>query len=33
LTKQNPRDYKVTVVFDDYGQKIMMAAFAKLVKC
>ena len=31
--EENPRDYKVTVVFDDYGQKIMMAAFAKLVKC
>ena len=28
-----PRDYKVTVVFDGYGQKIMYAAFAKLVKC
>ncbi len=28
-----PRDYKVTVVFDEYGQKIMYAAFAKLVKC
>ena len=28
-----PRDYKVTVVFDEFGQKIMYAAFAKLVKC
>ena len=28
-----PRDYKVTVEFDEYGQKIMYAAFAKLVKC
>ena len=28
-----PRDYKVTVQFDGYGQKIMYAAFAKLVKC
>ena len=28
-----PRDYKVTVEFDDHGQKIMYAAFAKLVKC
>ena len=28
-----PRDYKVTVLFDEYGQKIMYAAFAKLVKC
>lgn len=27
-----PRDYKVTVDFDDAGQKIMYAAFAKLVK-
>ena len=27
-----PRDYKVTVVFDDFGQKIMYAAFAKLVR-
>ncbi len=27
-----PRDYKVTVDFDDVGQKIMYAAFAKLVK-
>ena len=25
-----PRDYKVTVDFDDAGQKIMYAAFAKL---
>lgn len=28
-----PRDYKVTVLFDEYGQKIMYAAFAKLIKC
>lgn len=27
-----PRDYKVTVDFDDAGQKIMYAGFAKLVK-
>ena len=27
-----PRDYKVTVDFDDVGQKIMYAAFAKLKK-
>ena len=27
-----PRDYKVTVDFDDMGQKIMYAAFAKLKK-
>ncbi len=27
-----PRDYKVTVDFDDAGQKIMYAAFAKLIK-
>ena len=27
-----PRDYKVTVVFDEFGQKIMYAAFAKLVR-
>ena len=26
------RDYKVTVDFDDVGQKIMYAAFAKLKK-
>ena len=31
--EKGPRDYKVTVVFDEYGQKIMYAAFAKLVKC
>ena len=31
--EEGPRDYKVTVVFDDYGQKVMMAAFARLVKC
>lgn len=27
------RDYQVTVVFDDVGQKIMYAGFAKLKKC
>lgn len=27
-----PRDYKVTVQFDDYGQKVMYAAFARLEK-
>ena len=26
------RDYKVTVDFDDYGTKVMYAAFAKLKK-
>ena len=31
--EEGPKDYKVTVVFDDYGQKVMLAAFAKLVKC
>jgi DNA helicase-2/ATP-dependent DNA helicase PcrA len=31
--EKGPRDYKVTVIFDEYGQKIMYAAFAKLVKC
>jgi len=30
--EQGPRDYKVTVLFDDCGQKIMYAAFAKLKK-
>ena len=30
--EQGPRDYKVTVEFDDCGQKIMYAAFAKLKK-
>ena len=29
---QDPRDYKVTVQFDNYGNKIMYAAFAKLIK-
>ncbi len=29
---REPRDYKVTIDFDDYGQKIMFAAFAKLKK-
>ncbi len=28
--EEGPRDYKVTVEFDDCGQKIMYAAFAKL---
>jgi DNA helicase-2/ATP-dependent DNA helicase PcrA len=27
---REPRDYKVTVDFDNAGQKIMYAAFAKL---
>ena len=27
-----PRDFKVTVDFDDHGTKIMYAAFAKLKK-
>lgn len=31
--EQGPRDYQVTVEFDGAGQKIMYAAFAKLVKC
>ena len=31
--EEGPKDYKVTVVFEDYGQKVMLAAFAKLVKC
>jgi DNA helicase-2/ATP-dependent DNA helicase PcrA len=30
--EEGPRDYKVTVTFDDCGQKIMYAAFAKLQK-
>ncbi len=30
--EEEPRDYKVTVVFDGAGQKIMYAAFAKLKK-
>ena len=29
---KEPRDYKVTVDFDAYGQKIMYASFAKLEK-
>lgn len=29
---KEPRDYKVTVIFDEAGQKIMYAAFAKLKK-
>ncbi|MBE5843102.1 MAG: ATP-dependent DNA helicase PcrA [Butyrivibrio sp.] len=29
---KEPRDYKVTIEFDDYGTKIMFAAFAKLKK-
>ncbi|MCR4618374.1 MAG: UvrD-helicase domain-containing protein [Lachnospiraceae bacterium] len=29
---KEPRDYKVTVDFDDYGTKIMYASFAKLEK-
>ena len=27
-----PRDFKVTVDFDDAGTKVMYAAFAKLIK-
>ncbi|WP_022764685.1 ATP-dependent helicase [Butyrivibrio sp. XPD2006] len=30
--EQGPRDYKVTVMFDGPGQKVMYAAFAKLKK-
>ncbi|MCD8380422.1 MAG: UvrD-helicase domain-containing protein [Lachnospiraceae bacterium] len=30
---REPRDYKVTVDFDKYGQKVMFASFAKLQKC
>ena len=30
--QEGPRDYKVTVMFDEAGQKIMYAAFAKLKK-
>ncbi len=30
--EEGPRDYKVTVMFDDAGQKIMYAAFARLQK-
>ena len=30
--EENPRDYKVTVLFDEAGQKIMYAAFARLEK-
>ncbi|WP_022776903.1 ATP-dependent helicase [Butyrivibrio sp. AE3009] len=30
--EKGPRDYKVTVMFDDCGQKVMYAAFAKLQK-
>ena len=30
--EKTPRDYKVTVLFDDCGQKIMYAGFAKLQK-
>ena len=30
--EEGPRDYKVTVQFDEVGQKIMYAAFAKLKK-
>ena len=30
--EKTPRDYKVTVQFDDCGQKIMYAGFAKLQK-
>ena len=30
--EKGPRDYKVTVDFDEVGRKIMYAAFAKLQK-
>lgn len=30
--EEGPRDYQVTVVFDEVGQKIMYAGFAKLKK-
>ncbi len=30
--QEGPRDYKVTVMFDEVGQKVMYAAFAKLQK-
>ena len=30
--EKTPRDYKVTVNFDDYGQKVMYAGFARLEK-
>ena len=30
--EQGPKDFKVTVQFDDFGQKIMYASFAKLKK-
>ncbi len=30
--EKGPRDYQVTVVFDEVGQKVMYAAFAKLKK-
>ena len=30
--QEEPRDYKVTVEFDEFGQKIMYASFAKLKK-
>ncbi|MCH5281589.1 MAG: UvrD-helicase domain-containing protein [Lachnospiraceae bacterium] len=30
--EKGPKDYQVTVEFEDYGQKILLAAFAKLKK-
>ena len=30
--EKGPRDYQVTVEFENYGQKILFAAFAKLQK-
>ena len=30
--EKGARDYQVTVSFDEYGNKVMMAAFAKLIK-
>ncbi|MBR5896023.1 MAG: ATP-dependent DNA helicase PcrA, partial [Lachnospiraceae bacterium] len=29
---KEPRDNKITVIFDTYGQKVMYQAFAKLTK-
>ena len=30
---ERPRDWQVTVEFDDWGQKVLMAGFARLEKC
>ena len=32
VIQEEPRDYKITVEFDKFGQKIMFASFAKLKK-